>query len=51
MLQQAIFNGASEGIVTGALIGIASRLRAAAQLAGVIELACDGADEKSEAAQ
>lgn len=50
VVQEAIFNGASDSLVASSLRGISNRLRAAANMAGVLELARDGADEKQEAA-
>lgn len=42
---QAIFNGASDDLVCTALQGIAERLSATAELAGLVELAAEGAAE------
>jgi len=50
LLGQAMQNGASGWLVANGLLGIENRLRAAAKLAGAVEIAAD-ADEKSEAAQ
>ena len=50
--QQAIANGvSSRDLLRSTLVGIAARLRAAANMAGVIELTRDAEDEKPEAAR
>ena len=51
VIGQAAMNGASTHLIVNAITGVEERLRAAAKLAGVLELECESADEKSEARQ
>ena len=49
LVTEAIHYGAADRLVSSTLIALAARLRAAAQLAGDIELACDDAADAEDA--
>lgn len=50
-LTEALLNGASDSLVVSVVNGVEARLRAAAKLSGVIELAAEGGDDPAEARQ
>ena len=51
LVTEAIHNGVADRLVSSTLLALAARLRGAAQLAGVIELACDEDNTAREARQ
>lgn len=51
VIGQAAMHGASTHLIVNAIMGVEERLRAAAKLAGLLELAQDGADDAQEARQ
>lgn len=50
-LTEAVLNGLSDSLVLSVVNGVEARLRAAAELAGVIELAAEAGDEATETRQ